>query len=75
MAADLISVCVSALSVCSSADSDCTVTVSVSCPISSRASTRLTVFTDTGTAVLTDSLNPCSDTFTSYVPASTLVKL
>ena len=29
----------------------------------------------TGTAVSTDSLKPCSDTFTSYVPACTFVKL
>src|SRR5215217_9079845 len=43
--------------------------------MSRRASTRLTVFTLTGTAVLRDSLNPWSDTFTSYVPACTFVNV
>ena len=59
------SVCVSALSVCSSAVSESTVTVSVRAPSSSRESTRLTVFTVTGTSVCTDSLKPCMLTLTS----------
>ena len=59
------SVCVSALSVCSSDVSDTTVIDSVRAPNSSRESTRLTVLTVTGTSVRTASLKPCRLTFTS----------
>ena len=65
MVAAFSSVCVSALSVCSSEVSDMTVTVSVRAPNSSRESTRLTVLTVTGTSVRTASLKPCRLTFTS----------
>ncbi len=65
MASDFSSVETSALSVWSSCVSDATVTVSVSAPTVSVTSTRLTVFTLTGTPVSMNSLKPCSETFTS----------
>ena len=64
MASDLISVETSALSVCSSCESETTVTVSFKAPTASVTSTRLTVLTLTGTPVSTNSLKPWSDTFT-----------
>ena len=66
MASDFSSVETEVLSVCSSRAAEATVTVSVSVPTSRLTSTRLMAPTSTGTAVCTNSLNPCSDTFTSY---------
>ena len=66
---------VSALSVFSSATSDRTVIDSLNWPTSIFASTRLMEPAVIGTCCCTNSLNPWSVTFTSYVPGSTLVKV
>ena len=65
MSLDFSSVATSVLSVCSNCASEATVIVSVSAPSSSDTSTRLTCPMVTGTLVRMNSLNPCSETFTS----------
>jgi hypothetical protein len=64
----------SARSVCRIGVSADTLTVSVSCPTSSFASTRATEFIETGTLRRLSGRNPVIVTETEYVPGGTAVK-